>query len=833
MQQDTFQGHGANKEASREEIQRTIEAAFWSPPHRGLKRGFRISARILAIAVVVISLACLLGHFIPSPFLQRWISRGPAITANTTVAFALGGISLWLLMSNPRRKGARAAAKILGGITFAIGAYAFLERLIGIRSGVDQWLVQSDSFGAGRMSPYTSLVFIFLGPALVLLDSPFWRKIHLSNILAVVGGIFGFITLLEYAYGVEVYLTTHATQVSLPTATLSFLLAAGLLCARPGRGFAIILTSPTVGGKLMRRLLLLLAIVPPLLGWIGLVGQWRNWYGSGLGAALIVTGSMLFFGGVVLRLGSTLLKTELRRAAAERLLLAREFDFRATFEHAAVGIAHMGLDGHWIRVNDRLCEIIGYPREELLQKTFRDVTVPEDMERCLLFVQRLIEGEIPHYSIEKRYLRKDGSTVWGHLTVTMLHDASGKPKYALVILEDITERKKVLEEVARQKANLEAAAHTKDRLLAMISHELRTPLTPVLAAISSCPYETLPPQQRDVLEMVRRNIEHEICLVDDILDLTRLSNGKLRLNMRPVDLHALITEVFAEAGPVFREKGLSARLSLHASKPIVQADPARLRQILLNLLDNAKKFTPPGGRITVATASKGGQIITKVSDTGAGISPENLQRIFEAFEQGAPSVQRRFGGLGLGLAITKGLVEAHEGSMSVKSLGPGRGSTFFFSLPTLNLAKQPAQTAQPARPRPEPQPAQARTRTAPTALRILLVEDHDDTRLVLQHFLERQGYKVKAETNVPDAVAAASRESFDLLITDIGLASGNGRELLKAATLACGHPLPGIALSGFTSEEDIRLSAQAGFFRHLSKPIDLRALKEAINLATS
>lgn len=801
-----------------EEIRRVLEGISRPPPNAKLKSLFRAWAKGASLLVIAVGVVCFLAARFQWALLQRWIPHGADIQANIAFAFVLGGMALWLWSRKPTGARSRIVAKISGGVVCAIGAASLFQDLSGIDLGIDQLLAQQSSnlsvATPGRMSPYSALVLIFQGLALVLLDRLYYRKSHPSEYLALLGGVLGFITALGYAYGVNAHLAAQTyNQMSLPSAVLSLLLASGIIGVRPLGKMTSTLVSATTAGCLMRRFLLLLGIAPAVIGWFGLLGRWKDWYGREFGFALVITSTTLLFCVVALILGRTLVQAELQRRKTERLLLDREFDFRATFDHAAVGVAHITMDGRWIRVNDKLCEILGYNREELLKRTFQDINMPEDMDRSVSLGWRLVKGEIPQFSIEKRYIRQDGSLIWGNLTATTLRDASGNPKYIISIIEDISERKKAEEEIARQKAMLENASRAKDQILSMVSHELRTPLTPVLAAISSCESEASSVEQRNTFEMMRRNIEHEVSLINDLLDITRISNAKLQLNLAPVDLHALIDDVFTSLRPDLMAKGIHPKLILKAERHVVQGDSARLRQILLNLLDNARKFTPPGGEVTVETSSNGTRIATRITDTGKGIAPVNLQRIFEAFEQGEQSTQRAYGGLGLGLAITKGLVDAHGGTLDVTSHGTGLGSIFTLEFSTIN--------------EPVAEPELHREAKA-SHVHILLVEDHNDTRLTLQRLLERRGHKVSAASSMAEAISVGSHTNFDVLISDIGLPDGSGLDVLKSLAAARGRAIPGIALSGFGAEEDIARSTEAGFMCHLAKPVNVRALEEAI-----
>jgi signal transduction histidine kinase len=368
-----------------------------------------------------------------------------------------------------------------------------------------------------------------------------------------------------------------------------------------------------------------------------------------------------------------------------------------------------------------------------------------------------------------------------------------------------------------QKTNLELAEKArsnlaKDQFLAMLSHELRTPLTPVLASALALESEpALPPRIHESLQMIRRNVELEARLIDDLLDLTRIDRGKVQLNFEVVDAHTLLENALEICQPEIDRKHLRPSLNLIAEKVHMRADPARLQQIFWNLINNAVKFTPPNGQITITTTNDSGEKLrVEIADSGMGIEPEALPKIFDAFEQGG---RTQLGGLGLGLAISKTLVEAHKGTITAQSDGRNKGSKFALVFPTCE--KVEAQIAPALSPRfAERQP-----------MRILLVEDHEDTNRSLTSLLRRRGYQVKSALTFQSALELSAKEEFDVLISDLGLPDGSGIDLIQK--LASKPPL-GIALTGFGMEQDIRKSREAGFHHHLVKPIDLNKLDSLI-----
>ncbi|HEV2295155.1 MAG TPA: ATP-binding protein [Tepidisphaeraceae bacterium] len=384
-----------------------------------------------------------------------------------------------------------------------------------------------------------------------------------------------------------------------------------------------------------------------------------------------------------------------------------------------------------------------------------------------------------------------------------------------------------LHEAQQAQAAAEEASRAKDRFLAVLSHELRTPLTPALAATEAMERSgVVPPNLDSDLQMIKRNIQLEAALIDDLLDLTRITHGKLQLSPHAVEVHQIIRHVLGDCQSEIFSKRLQVVLELQAEASQVTADPARLQQVCWNLIRNAIKFTPHGGTITVRTANAataGNESRTlriTVSDTGIGIARDLLPRVFAAFEQGDPSIHHRFGGLGLGLAISRQLIAMHGGTLEADSPGINQGATFTITLPDATV---PAPVPPP--PKTADQPPADESSTA-RSLRLLLVEDHIDTARVMARLLRAAHHEVEAVGSVGAARAAAALSNFDLLITDLGLPDGTGIELFSE--LKAQYGLRGIAVSGFGMEDDVQRCLAAGFDAHVTKPVNIDRLGNLI-----
>ena len=387
---------------------------------------------------------------------------------------------------------------------------------------------------------------------------------------------------------------------------------------------------------------------------------------------------------------------------------------------------------------------------------------------------------------------------------------------------DITPQKQGELELERAKQAAEDGNRAKDQFLAMLSHELRTPLTPALLTIASLRHdENLGDDLQRDLEMVQRNIELEALLIDDLLDLTRIAHGKLQLHNKAVDLHAVIEHALNITAGDSDGRQLEVVRRFEARHFHTWGDSARLQQVFWNLIKNAFKFTPPGGRIEISTSNpEPSRIEISLRDNGVGIEADLLPRIFEAFEQGGDGVTSRFGGLGLGLAICKRVLDLHHGTITAASAGPGQGATFTISLGAMETSLLDG-----------PSTSLPDFEAPTTGADILLVEDHMDTARVLSRILTKAGHRVHLAHLIADARALAAEKNFQLVVSDLGLPDGTGFELMRH--LHATYGLRGIALSGFGTDEDLAASRHAGFSEHLTKPVDLDLLKSVISRLTS
>ena len=434
-------------------------------------------------------------------------------------------------------------------------------------------------------------------------------------------------------------------------------------------------------------------------------------------------------------------------------------------------------------------------------------------------IEKVLAFGAPFQIVEQPFTDRAGTTRFVNVNLLRLQGSEQRIQGVLYLVEDKTRDVTLRQELIGANA-------AKDQFLALLSHELRNPLSPVIAMVAEL--EVSAPntvEVRHALEVIRRNVELEARLIDDLLDVTRISKGKLQLSLETVNVHETLQRAFEICREEIVAKKLEIEFHLRAERHFVEGDPARLQQVFWNLLKNSVKFTPLEGRIVIETLNPSAdQIEIRTTDTGIGIEPDKLDRIFNAFEQGQSSITRRFGGLGLGLAISKAMVDAHGGSIRGESAGQDQGATFVIELQTVATPAVVASDGKkPPRERSEGEKARMEKHDAP---RVLVVDDHQDTCLGMKMMLERRGYRVTTANSANEAVLKSQTESFDLLVSDIGLPDRSGYELMRELRAS---GLRGIALSGFGMENDVQRAREAGFSEHLTKPINFERLEEAMH----
>ncbi len=497
---------------------------------------------------------------------------------------------------------------------------------------------------------------------------------------------------------------------------------------------------------------------------------------------------------------------------------------RVATDAAGIGIWEVTSNLSQLIWDDRCQAHFGQlPGTPVTYERFLGCLHPEDRERVERAIATCVApGASELYDIEYR-------TIGLHDKVERWIAASGRtftdPITGITrfigVTMDITRRKLAEADLLEAKSQAEAANAAKDDFIAALSHELRTPLTPILMCLSfRATQPGLPADLREDLAMIKRNVELEARLIDDLLDLTRVVQGKLELRLEPVECHPLLESVreICGASPNARAN-VAIRIEFSATAHRVKGDRTRLQQIVWNLVQNAVKFSDTGGTVIIQTSNpRPGRLAIRVTDTGKGIPDHQIESIFNAFEQGGRDITNRFGGLGLGLAIARALVESHGGTIEAKSGGAGQGATFTVEFDTLPSLAAPE--------------SQSDAHAPPNAdhLDVLFVEDHESTLAIFSRLMTRAGHNVSTATNLAEARQLLAASTFDLLITDLGLPDGSGLELIDCIDQS---RTASIALSGFGMNDDVQRCRDAGFTRHLTKPIDWELLGDHITAAVT
>lgn len=523
--------------------------------------------------------------------------------------------------------------------------------------------------------------------------------------------------------------------------------------------------------------------------------------------------------------------THIKRVEAE--LRDNKQRFKKTFDFAPHGMAQVSLDGKFLRCNRALSEILGYDEAELETKSFQELTHPDDLAQDLAHVKAMIRGEIQTYSMEKRYTHKTGKVVWALLSVSLVHDATGEPQYFIAQVQNISEYKSHIEELKEAKETAELGKRSRSEFLANMSHEIRTPMNSILGLSELLTTTSMNKEDQDeFLRVIHSSGQALLCLLEDIIDFSRIDANKMRVVRDRFSLRTLLQDLRTLFRLQAKERSISLEIVAETVPDIVEADPYRLRQVLLNLIGNALKFTPYGGAIEVrvATDPNNEMLRFSVHDNGIGIPEDKLSEIFEAFTQVDYSKTRVYGGAGLGLAISHRLVSLMGGRLEVSSK-LGRGSRFAFNIKNYAPFAEalPADkdgsntTGQPALPH--------------RSLSILVAEDNSVNQLLVKTILEKAGHKVTVVDNGKEAVNIFGKAAFDVVVVDVQMPVMDGYEaarLIKAKNLE-GSPreIPVIALTAHVLDDHRDECQQAGIDEVLTKPVSRKELlRKVLELAT-
>jgi hypothetical protein len=513
--------------------------------------------------------------------------------------------------------------------------------------------------------------------------------------------------------------------------------------------------------------------------------------------------------------------------ALARTLSEREARLQSYFDLAPVGTAVLNRDGTFSEANDALCRVLGYTADELRQMRWFALPHPTERDAAQRQVEGALAGAAQNRLGETRLVRQDGHTIDARVDMRGLPGPRGAIDHVMVLVQDVTahkradaERERLLADELDARRQAEAASRAKDEFLATLSHELRTPLSPILAWSDLLRRHALSPEQTDRgLAAIARNAAAQARLVDELLDVSRIVSGKLRLDLRPLDLAPVVAEAIEVTRHSAETKGVEIETAVELVPCKVMGDPDRLRQVAWNLLSNAVKFTPPGGRVRVALERDGTIARIVVADTGQGIPRTFLPYVFERFRQVDTASTRRQGGLGIGLAIVRELVELHGGRVVADSPGEGLGAVFTVELPLLP-DDRPIEVVRSSRP----------GEVTLAGMRVLVVDDDPDSNEVVRTLLVSYGADVRTAGSAREALAVMEHWVPDVLVSDLAMPDEDGYWLLARlrAREEGLRRVPAIALTAYSAPGDREQALSAGFQAHVAKPVRTNELLGAL-----
>jgi PAS domain S-box-containing protein len=558
-----------------------------------------------------------------------------------------------------------------------------------------------------------------------------------------------------------------------------------------------------------------------------------------------------------------------------------EIRFRSAFETAAIGMALNDLDGRFFKVNQALCEILGYSESELLSLTYQEITHADHMQSDSEAVQSLLRGEISSFHLEKRLWHKDGYIVWISLSVSLVRNINQQPIYLIAQLQNISDRKQAEialfqlnkeledrvnqrtedlkqtessliatnEQLAQANAELARATRLKDEFLANMSHELRTPLNAILGmaeGMQDSVFGEVNEPQIKALQTIERSGSHLLSLINDILDIAKIASGQIELEYTPISVEMLCQSSLVFIKQQAHKKQIQLETKLQPNLPDLNVDERRIRQVLINLLTNAVKFTPQGGCITLEVSYRSQEesslsrtdpsintpdnscavnyLRIAVIDTGIGIAPENIQKLFQPFIQIDSALNRQYQGTGLGLALVKRIVELHGGKVDLVS-ELGVGSCFTVDIPYIKSGQ--SSTAMESQIELSIAPSQFKQETS--AL-VLIAEDSVANTMTISSYLIAKGYRIEHAANGQEAIILAKTHHPDIILMDIQMPVMDGLEAIKQIRLdpnLAGIPIIAITALAMSGDRDRCLAAGAN--EYLSKPVKLKELAETIH----
>lgn len=664
--------------------------------NNSLNYAFIRLAKISCLLTWMISAFVLFGWILDISWLRNIFPNTVTMVVNTALAFILLSGALWIFISDEKLSTQKKFFMMISALlVIFLGMMTLFEIIFNWQTGVNTFIFKPTfqevgSTAPGQMAPNTAINFILLGSALILFQSNKKQFIYFAQCLVLMAAIISFAALLGYIYNLEyLYRLSQLTRMSLYTAITFIIIVLGFLFSRVEVGPLAVISSARVSGKVARRLMTVIVILPLLLILINRNFQDAEYYHSSVGDMLLVMTIVIIFGSVIIYI----------LTSSDRV----ERDFKLLFDLSVDMICIASYDGYFKKVNTAFSKTLGWNEEELLRHPYLHFVHQDDHAATIKANQDLVLGK-KILSFDNRYLCKDGNYKWISWSAVPVMEES----VILAVARDITPTKQAEAKLQNinlnlekrideaEKVNLEMAAENKAKsdFLANMSHELRTPLNAILGFSNVLIRNMAGPvteKQRELLIFIRNGGDHLLSLINDLLDLSKIEAGKVKFEISEFNLSHAINSIIS----LFKEKLLAHQLNISfdsAGDHLIKADERRIKQVILNLLSNAIKFTPPKGSISIIIQNlKNHQdddsIQVVVQDTGIGISAEDQKRLFRTFEQLETGYEKRYAGTGLGLSLSKKIIEMHGGTIWVES-DMGKGSRFCFIIPKIGSEKK-------------------------------------------------------------------------------------------------------------------------------------------------
>jgi len=785
-----------------------------------------ILATVIGVYAILGGIVTLIGWAIPYPRFTDWAWLGISMFPNAAVCSIAGGLALLLLNHSNRETKFRAGVLALALVTSLIGGLTLLEHLTGMNLGIDEYLFagtwgQAASAAPMRIGIPASTSFLLLGIALALATGG--RRLRgIAGTLAMIPIVIASLSIVGYWFGAsQLFGVARYTGIAWQTATIIAALGAGLVATLRECGFMAFVLRQDAGGLVARRLLIPLVAIPLLLGYIRILGQDYGVFDAAFGAAIRTLLEIGLFLGFLWWTASSISRHATAASEATEALYTSEQRF-TRFMQSLPGLAWIkDLEGRYIYANDAALRAFQKIPGELYGLTDADL-LPEDTAAEFMENDRRALQEPAGLQVIETLPQSDGILHPSLVSKFPIPGRDGRPTLVGGMALDITDRLRA-EEVLKE------AHRRKDEFLATLAHELRNPLSPIRFSVEVCRSQADPAKRTRALDIIDRQVQQMSRLLDDLLDVSRISYGKLTLRPEEIDLARIIERATETSQPLRDEAGQTFEIDLPDDPVFLHADPVRLEQIFANLLNNAAKYGGRGSHVILTATTGTDSVDVSVRDNGVGIPADRLADIFEMFSQIKATGSGAQGGLGIGLSLVQGLTQLHAGEVEARSEGVGKGSEFIVRLPLqAGDAGSPESAVEPARTETDP----ATPGPLEQSLRLLIADDLRDNADSLTAYFRSANHEVRTAYDGAEALAEAEDFRPHVIFLDIGMPKLSGHEVCRRIREEpWGKDISIIAITGWGQETDRRLTAEAGFDHHLVKPVDVGELLAIVSAA--